>query len=199
MKDAPFGIWEPYGTAAATDLMQGFRGNWWIAGGHAIEAFAGRVIREHDDIDIGILREDAEALHAHLRTWDLQAADPPGTLRRWGGEPLGESVHDVWARESPTGPWRVQFMLNESEQDEWIFRREPMLRLPLMSLTFEQGGAEYLIPEVQLLFKAKGLREKDQTDFEAALPLLEPSSKAWLSVALKMTHPGHPWIDRLGV
>ncbi|MEU6773922.1 hypothetical protein [Streptomyces sp. NPDC046759] len=32
-------------------------------------------------------------------------------------------------------------------------------------------GAPYLAPEVQFFYKAKATRDKDETDFEAALPL----------------------------
>ena len=55
----------------------------------------------------------------------------------------------------------------------------------------------YLRPEVQLLHKAPGLREKDQADFDACLDLLEPGRREWLRTALGIAHPGHPWLGVL--
>ena len=52
-------------------------------------------------------------------------------------------------------------------------------------------------PEVVLLFKAKHAREKDDGDFDAALPHLEPERRRWLADALELVHPGHRWLARL--
>jgi hypothetical protein len=52
-------------------------------------------------------------------------------------------------------------------------------------------------PEVVLLFKAKGLREKDQVDFDGVIPLLSPQQIDWLRMNLQMVHPGHVWINAL--
>ena len=56
-------------------------------------------------------------------------------------------------------------------------------------------GIPYQRPEIALLFKAKHTREKDQADFDAVLPLLDPDARAWLADALELVHPGHPWIE----
>ncbi|MEV6836479.1 hypothetical protein AB0N17_18515 [Streptomyces sp. NPDC051133] len=37
----------------------------------------------------------------------------------------------------------------------------------------------------------------DETDFEAALPLLEGEQRVWLSEAIKVIAPDHPWRRRL--
>jgi hypothetical protein len=34
-------------------------------------------------------------------------------------------------------------------------------------------------------------------DFEAARGALDTDSRAWLAAALRVCHPGHPWLDRL--
>ncbi|WP_374208167.1 MULTISPECIES: hypothetical protein [Streptomyces] len=39
------------------------------------------------------------------------------------------------------------------------------------------SGIPYLAPEVQLFYKAKATRDKDETDFEAVLPLLEEGQR----------------------
>jgi hypothetical protein len=49
-----------------------------------------------------------------------------------------------------------------------------------------------------LLYKAKHAdRERDQRDFEAVLPHLEPERRRWLAEALELVHPGHAWLPRL--
>ena len=48
--------WTP---AEARDLLEGLPVPWWVAGGWAIEAFTG-VAREHEDIDLSILRETCQ-------------------------------------------------------------------------------------------------------------------------------------------
>ena len=48
--------------------------------------------------------------------------------------------------------------------------------------------------EVQLFYKAKDPRPKDETDFAAALPVLDPSQRLWLSEGLALVYgQQHPW------
>jgi hypothetical protein len=54
-----------------------------------------------------------------------------------------------------------------------------------------------IAPEIQLLFKAKNTRPKDQADFERTLPHLNQPQIHWLARALEEHHPGHAWIDAL--
>jgi hypothetical protein len=55
----------------------------------------------------------------------------------------------------------------------------------------------YLVPEVQLLFKAKARRPQDDADFENVRAALEPAQRTWLAGALRIVHPGHPWTRHL--
>jgi hypothetical protein len=53
-------------------------------------------------------------------------------------------------------------------------------------------------PEIVLLFKAKHAhRQRDQLDFEAVVPRLEPERRRWLADALERVHPDHRWLDGL--
>ncbi|MFE9499797.1 hypothetical protein [Streptomyces collinus] len=45
---------------------------------------------------------------------------------------------------------------------------------------------------MQLFYKAKARRDKDETDFEAVLPLLEEAQRVWLAKAIKVIAPDHP-------
>ncbi|MEP7214774.1 MAG: amino acid transporter [Anaerolineaceae bacterium] len=198
MAETSWGAWDPLTPAEVDGLLVGLDVPWWIAGGYAIEAFAGKVFREHNDVDVGLLRRDQLATQHHLADWDLHAADPPGTLRPWlRGESLPPGVHDIWARRGPGVPWRFQLMLNESDGDDWLYRRDPRIRRALSTLTWRRDGIPYLAPEVQLLFKAKAPRAKDEADFEAALPLLTDAKQRWLSDGLLLSEPASAWIARL--
>jgi hypothetical protein len=173
---------------------------WWIAGGYAIELAVGRAVREHGDIDVLVLRRDQAAVQRALAGWDWHAADPPGTLRPWRpGEVLRAGVHDIWCRPGPGGPWRVQVMLDECDGGDWVSRRDSRVRRPVSGLGLVTAdGVPYLAPEVQLFYKAKSPRPKDETDLAAVLPLLAGSQREWLSEALDLAYgPGHPWQARL--
>ncbi|HLF71740.1 MAG TPA: amino acid transporter [Dehalococcoidia bacterium] len=193
------GIWKPLDPAAAAEVFRTMDAPWWIAGGWAIDAFIGRKTREHGDLDVGILRRDQLKAQAQLALWDLQAADPPGKLRPWRhGETLPLTVQDVWCRPSPESAWGLQLMLDEAEGDEWEYRRNRAVHRPVESLTWQDAkGVPYLAAEVQLLYAAARLSPKHEQDFAACRPLLSAVQAGWLATALRLAHPGHPWIEGL--
>ena len=55
----------------------------------------------------------------------------------------------------------------------------------------------FLRPEIQLLYKAKYHRPKDEADFEAAVVRMSDAQREWLREALHQVHPGDVWISRL--
>lgn len=187
------GPWKPLTPPEVVERFDGISQPWWIAGGYAIELFAGRPLRSHGDIDVLLLRRDQALIHHVLPGWDVHAADPPGSLRPWpAGERLPEHVHDIWCRERPDGPWRIQFMLDRSDGDTWICRRDDRIRRPIHSLRW--SGTPALAPEVQLFYKAKRSQlAKNEVDFAAALPLLNADQRRWLDNGLALTIPAHPW------
>jgi Aminoglycoside-2''-adenylyltransferase len=191
--------WEPLSPAGVAALLAPCPAPWWIAGGYAIDAFVGHLDRRtHEDIDVGLLASDQQELRGCLAGWELYCADPPGTLRPWrAGEALAEPIHDVWGRPGAAEPWRLALVLNTSEGPVWTYRRDPRVRRPLSELVWRSDDVPYLVPEVQLLFKSKTLRPKDELDFEDAAPLLAGEQRAWLRAALELAHPGHPWARRL--
>ena len=196
----PWGPWEPASPAEAAELFRGCQARWWIAGGYAIELAVGRPLREHGDVDVLLLRRDQLAAQEALPGWDWHAADPPGTLRPWRpAERLPAGVHDIWCRPGPGEPWRIQLMLDESSGGDWVSRRDPRIRRPVTSLgSVTAGGIPYLAPEIQLFYKAKSLRPKDEADFAACLPVLTGAQAQWLGDALGLVYgPGHPWRTRL--
>ena len=196
------GSWEPLMPAGVCAAFAGSGVRWWIAGGWSLDLLVGRQTRRHADIDVTVLRGDARTVRAHFATWDLHVADPPGTgtLCPWGvGEELAPDLHDVWCRRTPGESWRLQIMIDDAEGEEWVYRRHARVRRPVATLRGRASSPEMpvLSPEIQLLYKSKNRREKDEVDFTRVLPLLTEEEKEWLGRALQTVAPDHPWSARL--
>ncbi len=196
--ETPWGPWDAFTPAEVAALLGGYDRPWWIAGGYAIDALCGSGRREHADVDIGMFADDQLAIRAYLEPWDVQAADPPGTLRPWAmGEVLGPEVHDIWIRADGNDAWRFQLMLDTQRDGMWIYRRDRRVKRTISKLTWEKGGIRYLAPEIQLLYKCGLKRPKDGQDWRDALPCLGPAQRQWLLRSLRVAHPEHPWIEEI--
>ncbi len=197
VKDTPWGRWDHLPLSEVVRLLEGIGVPWWIAGGYAIDAFAEDNRREHDDIDVGLFATDQLFVQAQLAEWELHCADPPGTLRPWASAlPLPAHVHDIWARRNASDSWRFQLMLNPGGPGHLVYRRDERLSIPMEAAVWRKDGVPYLAPEVQLLFKSKNPRPKDEQDFDDCLPLFDWRQRTWLREALELVAPGHKWIDR---
>jgi hypothetical protein len=182
------------------------RAPFFFSGGWAIDLHLGRVTREHHDVDVLILRRDQLELQEGLKQFSLRKIIPHpdgipngGTIVEWPkGERLELPVHQINAYRTGKAEPAFQVMLAESSGGDWIFRRNPDIRLPLARMGFcPLWGLPYLAPEIVLLFKAKHLEERDRIDFANALPLLSPDARRWLREAIERTHPGHEWLNSL--
>lgn len=197
MSENDLRLWVPDRPEAMVKVFAKAEFPWWIAGGYAIELAVGHELRLHGDLDVLVLRRDQANAQEVLAGWDLYVADPPGQgkLRPWRpGELLEQPLHDIWCRRTPEAPWSVQLMLDEAEGTQWVSRRAPQVRLPIEQVGRTSAtGIPYLAPEVQLFYKAKATRHKDETDFAAALPLLDASQRVWLAEAIRVIAPNHPW------
>jgi hypothetical protein len=159
-------------------------------------------------VEVGVFRDDQQELRAHLRGWSPFKCARPGAWDPWDdGERLDLPVHQVLARPPGSGPtpetWvpaagDLQFFLNDVEDDTWVSRRDARVTLPVRDLVFvSERGHPAVVPEVQLLYKAKHHLDKDERDFEAAVPRLSGAQRAWLRAALELAHPDDPWLSRL--
>ena len=173
---------------------------WFVAGGWALELFAGRVQRLHHDVDVIVPRSSQFELQNHLlaRDWKVvtpfnKRAEPwPPHMR------LELPRHQVHAYR---GDDFIDFLLTDIDE-VWRYRREPLVLRSIEKMSLQSAsGIRYLAPELALLFKSKNTgtheRPKDQVDFERILPNLEPERRAWLRWALVATTPEHPWISQL--
>lgn len=205
MADDIYGPWARRTPKDVAALFDGYPGSWWVAGGWALEAFTG-VRREHEDTDAGILRPELGLLRKHLagrlHVWaagagalrpllldDSLDAAPDDVLRPAEGQ--------VWTRPDALSPWEYDILLSPGTTEEWVYRRDESIRMPMAEAVWERDGIPYLQPEIQLLYKAKGLRTKDQLDFDNTLPHLDDCRRDWLREALQKTLPDHPWAERL--
>jgi hypothetical protein len=195
----PSTLWNPLSVAEVDELFRDAPFPWGLAGGYAVEQFLGTPIRTHDDIDIVVFRDDQHQSYQWLGEWRLFAADPPGTLRPWNAnEWLAFGIHDIWAHQRNANAWQLQIMVIETDGDAWVSRRHPMIRGSRTDLLVHYHHIPCIRIEVQLLYKAKGNREKDRLDVQACLPLLTAEAKAWLRQALQHAHPeGHAWLASL--
>lgn len=175
---------------------------WFVAGGWAIDLHLDRVTRPHEDVEIIILRQDQLALQAFLAGWDFQKVIPPakrGIREPWEeGEWLEQPIHEIHATKSEGDVRSLEILLNEAKEDNWVFRRDPRITLPLSKMGLVSPlGIPYLCPEIVLLYKAKYLKRKDDLDFENVINFLDGEGRQWLRSAIEIHSPSHPWLKRL--
>ncbi len=200
-----YGPWATRTPADVAALFEGYPGTWWVAGGWAIEAFTG-VRRNHEDIDVSVLRSELPRLRKHLAgrldvwaagTTALRPLLPDDDIDDDPDATLWDTEGQIWTRVDAQSPWEFDFLLSPGSARLWEYRRDPSIRMPMGDALWERDGVRYLAPEIQLLYKAKGLRPKDQADFDATVPLLNDRDRRWLRGALEQTLPDHPWIAAL--
>jgi len=171
---------------------------WWIAGGWALDLFLGRETRPHQDLDVGLLRRNVLDMLRLLPAWEFFEAQN-GVLTRLGvGDAPALDVHSLWGRPVGTDLWMLELLLDESEDDDWVFRRQPAIRRAHGTIVRRSPEQiPYLAPEIQLLYKAKCPRLRDRADFGRTAPSLDSASRAWLLDALVWLDPEHEWIPAI--
>jgi uncharacterized protein YggU (UPF0235/DUF167 family) len=170
---------------------------WWIAGGWAIDLFAGRETRAHSDIDVAMLRRDHMLLHHLMPEREIFIAHD-GSLAPWDGASLDPSRRQFWVRGRGDDAWEFELLLEQSDDDAWVYRRDGRVSMPLASFGRTTAtGLPFVSPAVALLYKAASPREHDEADFNTAAPLLDAADRRWLRDTLRTVHPGSAWIERL--
>lgn len=182
-------------------ILSDFPAPWGFCGGWAVDLFLDRPVRPHKDVDIAILRRDQIALQ-HLLTeagWTLDIAYK-GELMPWStGEFLAPPKHGIWGRHTSFQPSFLEVLLNEAEQDRFLFRRNTRFSLPMEQAFFStRSGLPILAPEIVLLYKAGEVERPENTsDMEALLPALDSRQHNWLVEALTALYPQHPWLTTI--
>jgi hypothetical protein len=119
---------------------------WWIAGGWALE-LTGDPPRRHADVDVAVLRPDHNRLLVELRGWDLAIAHA-GELGTWRDGSVGPPENAVWARPSPVEPWHLDIKIELVEGDNWVYRRDPSIRVPIAEIGATTDGIPHLRREL---------------------------------------------------
>ena len=192
--------WDPWRPEQVARLFADVDLPWYVAAGWAIDLFLGGERREHEDLEIAVPNTRFDELADALAGFDVCVITGQGEAT-----PLAEArdrlmdTHQTWIREPSSGKWRFDLFREPSDGATWICRREPSIRLPYEQvIEWTQDGIPYGRPEIVLLFKAKhSAQAKNQADFEATLPRLDPTRREWLRNALRRVHPGHPWLAEL--
>ncbi|MGW2874351.1 nucleotidyltransferase domain-containing protein [Kitasatospora sp. NPDC001225] len=170
---------------------------WYVAAGWALDLFRGRRTRAHGDIEIGIPAAGFPEVRDRFPGYAFDAA---GSGRIWAdaAPEVLAAVHQTWLRDPATGDYLLDVFREPHDSDTWICRRDETIRLPYREIIHHtRDGIPYLAPELVLLFKAKHVRDKDQSDFDATVPYLTPAQRETLTGLLARVHPGHPWLADL--
>ena len=89
-------------------------------------------------------------------------------------------------------------MIQEAEGDLWHYRRDDRVYGRIDDLALKVDGVPCLRMDLQLLFKAKSLRPKDELDFQQLLPHLSEGQRRTLLDWMRLTcTDGHHWIPLL--
>lgn len=186
---SPLDGWRPYPVHDLAPLFAGAPFRWWVSGGIALELHCGRTWRDHADTDIGVLRKDTAAVYEWMDGWELAVA-AGGVLSTWSGRPLSEGEHNIWARRSGERDWEIDFTVGAGTNDQWVYRRDSRIsRAWRTAVLYTDSQLPYLAPDIQLLFKSKTPRAKDEDDAGRAIPLLGFSERSFLAANLPAEHP----------
>ena len=149
-------------------------------------------------IEIAIFRRDQLAVQKYLDKWVLKKAENNRLLSWKRDEFLELPVHAIHCFNAQAEPPFLEILLNEFDDNTWIFRRDKTITKPFSELfLMSQSEIKFLRPEVVLLYKSKNPRIKDERDFRNTVERLEEKSVAWLRAALAVCDPENRWLQRL--
>ena len=190
--------WKRSSPSDAEEWLAEVDSQWWIAGGWALDLYRGQPTREHSDLDVGCFRQDLPNIRAALRGWMVCAAHDGHLSPLRPDEEPRPDVNSVWCRPADAEEWWLELLLDERQGQDWVFRRCADVRRPAHAIALtSKCGPAYLRPELQLLYKSKNRRPKDDADFDSIRPLLGQAARRWLSDALGSIEPDHPWREKL--
>ena len=179
-------------------VLRDFKPSWFVAGGWAIDLFLEKETRLHQDIEIAIFRKDQAALHDYFNGWLLRKVVNGEPVIWHRDEWLMLPIHEVHGCNETAQPSQIEILLNESNETEWLYRRNEKIRRSLVKTQLEaSAGVKFLCPEIVLLYKSKNPRAKDEQDFQAVVKRLDAERKEWLKDAIKVSNSEHHWLRSL--
>ncbi len=179
-------------------VLRDFKPSWFTAGGWAIDLFLEKETRLHQDIEIAIFRKDQAALHDYFDGWLLRKVVNREMVNWHRDEWLPPPIHEIHCYKEMAQPPQIEILLNESNETEWIYRRNENVRRSLVKTQLEaSSGIKFLCPEIVLLYKSKNPRARDEQDFQAVVKRLDAEQKEWLKDAIKVSNSEHHWLRSL--
>lgn len=158
--------------------------------------------REHDDIEIGIFRDDQDRLYQYYKKWDLKKVVK--YPNRYLTEPLGENeylqmpVPEIHGYSSDSDIDEIEILLNEKEGNNWVYKRNQRIKREINKvILLSSFDIPILCPEIVILYKSAHNREKDNRDFMNVLNKLSGNQREWLKNALMISVPSHEWISKI--
>jgi hypothetical protein len=180
------------------ELMRDFKPSWFVAGGWAIDLFLEKETRSHQDIEIAVFRKDQAALHSHFDDWHLHKFVKGEPIVWQRDELLTLPIHEINGFNETAQPPQIEILLNESNETDWIYRRNQGVRRSLNKVQLEsRTGVKFLCPEIVLLYKSTNPQPKDGQDFQAVVEYLDAEQKEWLKDAIKVCNSEHSWLQSL--
>lgn len=174
---------------------------WAVCGGWAIDLYLNRVTRPHKDVDFAVLRRDQLVIQEYLSTrgWTLEKA-VNGELIPWQkGEWIDLPAHTIWCKNPEASPDFVELLFNEVDGDNFLYRREPSITLPVEKMIIlSPSRIPILAPEIVLLYKSKNVEASPYVgEFKKVLPNLSDEARDWFAATLKKLYSDHVWLKDL--
>lgn len=107
-------------------------------------------------------------------------------------------IYEVHCYNETAQPSKLEILLNESNETDWLYRRTPKVQRSLVKIQLESSvGVKFLCPEVVLLYKSKKTQAKDEQDFQIVVKYLDAERKEWLKYAIRVCDEKHRWLQSL--
>lgn len=194
----PDDAWSPWHPAELARRLDGVERPWCIVGGWALDLWHGKQTREHEDIEFTVLRDDVPLFRAALHGMEFFTAHDGVVAPLAAEAEPAEDRYQIWCLAPAERRWRADMMIEPGTTDSWVYKRDRAITRPRAEMVDVTGqGIPYLKPAAVLLFKARHRRDKDETDFRAALPGMAKEERLLLKQWLGRLHPGHDWLAAL--
>lgn len=204
----------PRPVALASRHMEGYRGEWYLCGGWAVDLLLGRQTRPHLDVDVAVFHHEQRYLHEHLTGWQALGHDDTVSETSsdpWDGRELSVPAH-IHANIPSMAGTELDIQINVRDGREWVLCENPRVTLPHAECVAraELWDGPLVSAPVVLYFKAAArgwrealpvpastLREHDQADFDSLCPMLTQRQQSWLYRAISVHEADHPWLRQL--
>lgn len=165
------------------NMMNKFGYPWFIMGDWAIELFLGKETRIHDDIEIGIYREQQMQLLRYLEKYKKFYIDNRSRIgkyekKEWKKEYLRLPIRELCIEYEGS---EIKILLNEKDDVDWIYGRNNKIKHERSNvIRYTDDRIPYLCPEIVLLYKTMEMRDKDKDYISNVFEKMNESEKKWL-------------------